>query len=709
MSETQIEEESLKKSTQWLEAGSGHLGLVYVEVIGCTGLPNLDALVGGVSLGNKTDAFACLVFEGKFKSRIRADQLFRQVNLLCLIYLLRTDCIVQTDVINDCLSPRWMPWSNRAFIFHMMHPSSQLFIGVFDFDMADINNHDGIGRITVDISKFKPKLEYTVHYNLYTSSSNRDRKSNGTITIRVRVECDERQLLLSSIEAVPPNVYINCRRKKDFELARYTVEGEDIRNKYSLGRLGEYAQELQSYQIALFYIKEGLFNVLLWRGHVDVELPYDISQYLKRAYNCIKSLENRVGIKPNAKDQPPVFRKGDKGTILTLPLHSFLAFMIGTTLIERPQFIPSFSMACLGWMMVAIMELRLGNPSPWSRFRPFQDLVWILVYGHPLKGVEAIKPGQNSEKAKQWSEYWNAKISKAEAEARKRQEEMLKLQNELAQQMEDVGDGTNISSQDKGISFDPLKAYLFPIQLQLQWIVDIMRIVRNVLIWEEYYFSFWLTAGSFALSVVFLFIPWRFCLTWTIRILSWALLGPWMKLVDIYHFQVIENLDEQGKAQREKQIIATQKTTYDDIVRQARIAKEDAMKIKDMKVFKFGKYIAWVPILKVDRIKDIPLPNSKAEIYEETVTLVEQAMQEAGKNRIRVPGQHLVGSMIPKPVTASVLAAHGQPTLKPVAEVSTSDSTPKAIVKVGSVVVGAAVLTWFAVPLIASFTKSCLS
>jgi len=88
MSETQIEEESLKKSTQWLEAGSGHLGLVYVEVIGCTGLPNLDALVGGVSLGNKTDAFACLVFEGKFKSRIRADQLFRQVNLLCLIYLL---------------------------------------------------------------------------------------------------------------------------------------------------------------------------------------------------------------------------------------------------------------------------------------------------------------------------------------------------------------------------------------------------------------------------------------------------------------------------------------------------------------------------------------------------------------------------------------------------------------------------------------------
>jgi hypothetical protein len=112
----QIEEESQKPSTTWTETGSGELGRMFVEVIGCDHLPNCDSipLVGdvlpaaNVLTGGKTDAFACLVFE---------------------------DCIVNTDVINDSLCPRWMPWSQRAFIFRIMHPSSQLMVGVFDFGM----------------------------------------------------------------------------------------------------------------------------------------------------------------------------------------------------------------------------------------------------------------------------------------------------------------------------------------------------------------------------------------------------------------------------------------------------------------------------------------------------------------------------------------------------------------------------------------------
>jgi hypothetical protein len=683
MTEAQIETESYKKSNQWLEAGSGTLGQVYVEVLHCTGLPNMDTLVGGVSLGNKTDAFACLVYE---------------------------DCLVQTDVINDCLSPKFMPWSNRAFVFHTMHPSSPLYIGVCDFDLGDINGHDPIGRISVDISKLQPKLEYTLTYNLYKTSGERDRKPNGTITIRIRVECDIRQRLLSCIESVPPEVYINCRRQKDFDLARFTVEGQSIRNQYSLQQLSAYVAELTSYQIALFYVKEGFYNLLLWRGNMEVELPYDIT----RLINCIHQTEQFVKRqikKGQHKSEPaPVFPKGKKGTILDLPVHSFLAFLIGITLIERPHFIPSFWMGCFGWMMLAVMELQLGDPSPWSQFLPFRDLVWILVNGHPLKGPRTIREGENAEQALAYREYWTSKINKAEAEALKRQEETLKLQHELAQQMADVGDGNNISTQTKGFSVDPIKPYLFPIQLQLQWIVDILRVVRNVIVWEEFYYSFWLTAGSFALSVLFLFIPWRFFTRWITKILTWVLLGPWMKLADIYYFRLIENLDEEGKAERERRQLQTQKSSYDEIVRQARITKEQAVKIRDMKVYKFGKFIAWVPILKVDRYKDEPLTSSKAEIYDENLSMVERAMQEAGKDRIKVPGQHLEGTMIPKAATTSVLVAKGQPTLKPVLEeAGNSDSASKAYIKVGTIVVGAAVLTWFGVPIMASMTKNFVS
>lgn len=76
MTEENVEKETYCKSRQWIEAGSGKLGRIYLEILGCDGLPNKDA--GGV-IGNKTDAFAAVVFE---------------------------DCVLQTDVIDDCLSPR---------------------------------------------------------------------------------------------------------------------------------------------------------------------------------------------------------------------------------------------------------------------------------------------------------------------------------------------------------------------------------------------------------------------------------------------------------------------------------------------------------------------------------------------------------------------------------------------------------------------------
>ena len=54
------------------------------------------------------------------------------------------DAVANTDVINDELSPRWMPWSQRAFIFHVNHPSSQVLLGVFDYDTVTI---DPIGKV----------------------------------------------------------------------------------------------------------------------------------------------------------------------------------------------------------------------------------------------------------------------------------------------------------------------------------------------------------------------------------------------------------------------------------------------------------------------------------------------------------------------------------------------------------------------------------
>ena len=101
LTKKEIELEATSPSRQWIEGGSGSVGKYYIEIIGCDGLPNLD--LAGVTGRDKSDPFVCIAFE---------------------------DCIVNTDVINDCLSPRWMPWSRRAFVFNVMHPSSQFHIAV---------------------------------------------------------------------------------------------------------------------------------------------------------------------------------------------------------------------------------------------------------------------------------------------------------------------------------------------------------------------------------------------------------------------------------------------------------------------------------------------------------------------------------------------------------------------------------------------------
>ena len=78
MTKKEIEDEVMKPSRHWTHASVGECGTVYVEVLSCDDLPNLDT---GGFLGNKTDAFVSVVYE---------------------------DVYARTETIDDCLSPRWM-------------------------------------------------------------------------------------------------------------------------------------------------------------------------------------------------------------------------------------------------------------------------------------------------------------------------------------------------------------------------------------------------------------------------------------------------------------------------------------------------------------------------------------------------------------------------------------------------------------------------
>ena len=207
MTKKTIIAEMMKPSRQWSHAGVGDKGSIFVEVLKCEGLPNMDT---GGFLGNKTDAFVSLVYE---------------------------DVYVRTDTIDDCLSPVWLPWSNRAFIFNINHSSSQLYLGVFDYDDGGINDHDLIGKTTIDLTNLRKNTEYLLSYNIYPSSIVSGRKIKGKVTIRLRLEIpDERKLVLCALSPPEP-VYVNVKKKKDFMVVRQTCLGKTDTDKYSISTL----------------------------------------------------------------------------------------------------------------------------------------------------------------------------------------------------------------------------------------------------------------------------------------------------------------------------------------------------------------------------------------------------------------------------------------------------------------------------------------
>lgn len=193
-----IEREAMKPSSQWIEAGSGSVGKMYVEVIGCDDIPNLDFSVTG---RDKTDPFICIVYE---------------------------DSIVNTDVINDCLSPRWMPWTQRAFVFNVMHPSSQLYIAVFDHDLAvpgTSPKHDKVGRAVINLTNCAPNTVFTTRYHLYNSDEP-DRKKTGTLIIRIRYECTNgRRALLSEFQ-LKTQYHVATVLRSDFRCAYYALAND---------------------------------------------------------------------------------------------------------------------------------------------------------------------------------------------------------------------------------------------------------------------------------------------------------------------------------------------------------------------------------------------------------------------------------------------------------------------------------------------------
>jgi len=345
-----------------------------------------------------------------------------------------------------------------------------------------------------------------------------------------------------------------------------------------------------------------------------------------------------------------------------------------------------------------------------------------LILGDSMTPPDHIEQYQNYEESQVYLEYWKKRVAESEERAQAAFQETEDARAEYEKEMNEIGKATtDISTKQSNMSMDPFKPLLFPIQQNLSLLLQRLRYIRFVIFWEECYFSFWVTTACFVLSFAFLFVPWIFLLRWATRIFVWLIFGPWMKLVDILYFSENEAPTEEQLLIKKKANIIKRKLATSVAVEEARIKREDAAKLKAMKTFMFGKYITKVPVLKQDRYRDSPLPESTAVPYvAKPKTLAELAMREAGYRRTRLPGQHLAGDMIPRVAAIAFTdAPTGQPTLHPnlldkngpvgSLLVKGSDSTASAYVKLGSVFALASFFTWFSVPFLGLITEKVIS
>lgn len=538
-------------SQKWIQAGSrsSSIGKLYVEILSAHGLPNVD--IGG-TVGNETDAFCSIVYG---------------------------DAMAQTDVIFDELNPHWPSWSQRAFVFHMQHPSHVLYLVIFGFKRSPLH-HRPIGRVEVNPINFYNATAYNLEYKLYGTSHAMNRKSYGSIRIRVRVEMhDERKALIVAL--IPPKaICINTAKKKSMAVARYTACGEyDNQARFSLQVLQGYIDEiLEGYLRRILYsLQDGSKSLILWRNQVVV-----------------------CGI--------------------DLPLFSFLAFLIGILIVEKPRLIPAMMCFVSALFLFVQMNQRVASPSPWHRCHSFSHYFHVLVYGRSTKKNRDVLAFEGAQQFEEQEETLRQRIA--------HDKKFLEKKEAIEKEIEEI---ENLQLDDKS---QPLPMELLIVLGKVQSIVGdvcrLCRLVDAVITWEESDVAFWITLSLLLIGVAFFFVPWGWLLLWTGRISVVLLLGPQNRVIDLLYYKDIPTDD-----QRIYQIFAQR-------MFEARCRQEDAGKLKAFRRLLFGKFATWVPSLYWSPHQDYPLATSNAcASGSDTPSDVCQLPI--------IPGQTIYGKMIPRP------------------------------------------------------------
>lgn len=317
------------------------------------------------------------------------------------------------------------------------------------------------------------------------------------------------------------------------------------------------------------------------------------------------------------------------------------AFIWGVLVTWNWNLLPSFVVFSVAWFFLACNEQANKHPSRWYHCPTYRDLARRILFN--TAASESIEPNMNLAETKEYEKKVEDLRIRRALEKQKEEEHEMALQEELGEEMQEAEAAEKIGKYGglfKGVNVNPLKPVLYPIQIQLRQVVYALRTGKSIVLWNESYYAFWLTTACLLVSFIFIFIPFGFILRWTTRIVVWITLGPWNRIIDKYYFRTNPNMTD---AERDEALRLRLKARYEEALKSTTnffIRKEDAMKMKRMKQFMFGKFLVRVPRFCEDLYEDYPLPSSSGIPFDPKATTPVSVKE-------RKFGQALCGDMIP--------------------------------------------------------------
>lgn len=326
----------------------------------------------------------------------------------------------------------------------------------------------------------------------------------------------------------------------------------------SLETIQKYLDEIIDYQLYIDDIVQAFKVVFLWRGHFPLKFPFFGKTFTVKA-----------------------------------PFHSMTAFTWAILLSMDFDRFGSFLCFSVAWTLFATLEVQRGNPNPWKRPRTYIDLLGVALFNKSF-AYHKIDVNENIDDIITFDERRNdlMKLRKEiiETNWKRNEQEELKLQKENKEIEKQSRDQTvGLSYAPSRLFLGPFQDILVPTQKILYKTCVYCRISKSVIVWSDSIVSFWVATIALGLTALLFFVPWTFLFRWAFRVASITLLGPWMKLVDIFFVEHDDHLTyEERKAKAE----AEMQQRYDFVLsesRMKRLYKERNMKIRDMEKYLFGQ------------------------------------------------------------------------------------------------------------------------